>query len=314
MYRNILKAKFQRLCGLGLRIGRSLEHSLLCYSICLRISFPAMAIPVIPLVNALYTGSERGLTADILAAKAMGLQPMPVCTSIISASHGEVTDVLAVPTDSVKAQLEHLGRTTEPVGAKIGIIGHHKTVDAVFKTIPHLMEGPLLLDLTLSGPSGEDIINQQGREALVEHLPLTELVTLRRRDAELLAGMEIKSLDDAQVAVQRLHKQGASHVHIRCGNIPARHFQDAAETSEFAVDLYYDGDDFALFEAPLLPTNEQQGASSVLTLAILAGLLDGQSLIAALQKAKGVVTESIQAGLAMDSASSPDYFWDLRAG
>lgn len=266
----------------------------------------------VAVISALYTGTERGLTADLLAAKAAGLQPQPVCTSIISASNGRVTDVLAVPTDSVQAQLEHLGATSQLDAAKVGIIGHHKTVEAVFSALDTHVTGPVLLDLTLSGPSGEDIINQRGREALVSHLGQPALVTLRRRDAELLAGMEISSLDDAQVAVQRLHKQGATHVHIRCGNIPARHFEDEDMAADFAVDLYYDGEDFALFEAPLLPLDEQHGASSVLTMAILQKLLHGSTLVEALQHSKGVVTEAIQSGLATDDRSIPDYFWALR--
>lgn len=267
----------------------------------------------VAVISALYTGTERGLAADLLAAKAAGLQPHAVCTSIISASHGHVTDVLAVPTDSVQAQLQHLGATSHLDAAKVGIIGHHKTVAAVFAAVEEQVEGPVILDLTLSGPSGEDIINQRGREAFVSHLAAPALVTLRRRDAELLAGMEISSLDDAQVAVQRLHKQGAAHVHIRCGKIPARHFEDEDTAADFAVDLYYDGDDFALFEAPLLPLDEQQGASSVLTMAILQHLLQGAALVEALQHAKGVVTEALQSGLATDERTTPDYFWSLRA-
>ncbi len=276
--------------------------------------FMASGAPLnVAVITALYTGSERGLAADLLAAKAAGLQPQAVCTSIISASHGQVTDVLAVPTDSVQAQLQHLGATTPLTGAKVGIIGHHKTVEAVFSALDEHVEGPVVLDLTLSGPSGEDIINERGREALVSHLSAPALVTLRRRDAELLAGMEINSLDDAQVAVQRLHKQGAAQVHIRCGKIPARHFEDEDAAADFAVDLYYDGDDFALFEAPLLPLNEQQGASSVLTMAILKKVVQGASLVEALQHAKGAVTEAIQSGFAADDRAVPDYFWALRS-
>ena len=41
--------------------------------------------------------------------------------------------------------------------------------------------------------------------------------------------MEINSLDDAQVAVQRLAKLGAPRVLLRCGALPARFFEGDGE-------------------------------------------------------------------------------------
>ena len=251
-------------------------------------------------VGALYTGIPRSLAADVMACSALGGQALTVCTMHVVASHGSVTDVLPVPSDTVDAQLDHLRATTTPTGVKVGIVGSRKTIDVVFS---HLREGdlaPVLLDVTLSGPSGEDIIDQRGVEALMDHLPLPDLVTLRRRDAELLAGMEIASMDDAQVAVQRLHKRGARRVLLRCGNVPVRFFeapQDDADPAAFAMDLYYDGDEFGLFEAPHLNVEHLHGASSVLTLALLKELVQGTPIIEAMQGAKGYVSETLRYSL-----------------
>ncbi len=265
------------------------------------------------LIGALYNGIERGLSADILASKAADLQPKPVCSSIISASNGRVTDVLAVPTDSVAAQLEHTLSVTPPAGVKIGIIGHHKTIAVAFDLLADVDTGPVVLDLTLSGPSGEDIISTRGRDALSERMNQADVVTVHRRDAELLAGMEIQSLDDAQVAVQRLHKQGAANVLVRCGKIPARHFESEDDAGDFAVDLFYDGNDFGLFEAPLLPIAEQHGASSVLSISLLKALLNEHSTIESLQESKAAVTEALRASVDDPPRPAPDYFWQLRS-
>jgi len=246
------------------------------------------------LVGALYPGINRGLDADLIATQALGGRGLSVCTAHVVAGRGVVTDVLNVPTDTVDAQFEHLAKTESPTAAKVGIIGDAPTVEVTFQHLRSL-EGPVMLDLTLSGPSGEDVLGQRGLDALLEHLQIPDLVTIRKRDAALLARMEIPSLDDAQVAVQRIAQRGARHILLRCGRLSTHHFDTESGPPDFAVDLYYDGDDIALFEAPFLSDIESlHGASSGLTLPLLQMMQDGVPMETALQKAKGQVTEALQ--------------------
>jgi hydroxymethylpyrimidine kinase/phosphomethylpyrimidine kinase len=256
-------------------------------------------------VGALYTGIERSLAADVLAANALGGQALTVCTTHLVASHGQVTDVLPVPADTVDAQLEHLFATTTPTGVKLGIMGGLHAIEAIFRRLESADAAhPAVLDLTLSGPSGEDLIEQTGIEAIVHRLGLPDVVTIRRRDAELLTQMEISSMDDAQVAVQRLQRQGAQRVLLRCGTLPQRFFDSETNNGDpaaaFNMDLYYDGDDFGLFEAPHLDVGPYHGASSALTLALLSYLVEGASVLEAVQRAKGFVSETLRHSLGTD--------------
>lgn len=246
-------------------------------------------------VGAQYPGISRGLKADILATQAVRGSAFPVCTAHVVAGRGTVTDVLNVPTDTVAAQLEHVFDTEQPTAAKIGIVGDAPTVDRVFEHLESL-RGPVILDLTVSGPSGEDVVGQRGLEALTQYLDIPDLVTLRLRDAALVAGMEIPSLDDAQVAAQRLAQQGAERIVIRCGRLPTHHFDTESDPPDYAVDLYFDGSDFAVFEAPFLSdVGALHGASSGLLLPLLRDLQAGETLEPALQRAKGRVSEALRA-------------------
>lgn len=260
--------------------------------------------------GALYPEGSRGLGADILATQAVGGTALPVCTAHVVAGHGVVTDVLNVPTDTVSAQFEHIAETESPTAAKIGVIGDAPTVETTFE---HLQERdiPVLLDLTLSGPSGEDVLGQRGLEALLEHLHEPDLVTIRKRDASLVAGMEIPSLDDAQVAIQRIAQRGAERVLLRCGRLPSQFYDTESEPPDFAVDLYYDGDDIALFEAPFLSGLEQMsGASSGLTLPLLQTIQSETSIETAIQKAKGRVTEALREAHQSDSGAKSQVFFE----
>lgn len=262
------------------------------------------------LVGALYPGIHRGLEADLLATQALGGRGLSVCTAHVVAGRGVVTDVLNVPTDTIDAQFEHLAETESPTAAKVGIIGDAATVEVAFRHLDAL-DGPVLLDLTLSGPSGEDVLGQRGLDALLEHLQVPDLVTVRKRDASLLAGMEIPSLDDAQVAVQRIAQRGARHVLLRCGRLSTHHFDTESGPPDFAVDLYSDGDDIALFEAPFLSGLESlHGASSGLTLPLLQMMQDGLPTDTALQKAKGQVTEALRAAQQSDAPHPSTAFFE----
>ena len=262
-----------------------------------------MSLHPVVVIGATYTATERGLAADVLAARALGLAPLPVCTSIVVASGGRVTDVTEVPVDTVIAQLEHLEGVDGIRGAKIGILGSPKTAIAVLD-VARQLGGPVVLDIVASGPSGETVLSARGIDAVAERLGAADLVTVSRADAELVTGGEIASLDDAQVAAQRIHNRGARGVVIRCGALPYR-FYDAADDpgqtdpEALFADLFYDGEDFALFEAPLLP-HAPDGAGSVFALAALAGLIDGAEPHVALQRAKREATDAVRHAVGVD--------------
>lgn len=264
---------------------------------------PALSVAV---AGALHVGVERGLAADLAAARALGLAARPVCTALVAAGAGAVADVTEVPADTVAAAFDCFAITGYPAGLKVGALGGPKTVDALFRATEG-MTGPLVLDAVVSGPSGEVLLTERGIAALLDRWGRADLVTISRRDAELVTGGEIRSLDDAQVAAQRAHKRGARRVLLRCGALPARFF-DADDPSgdgrpgAFMADLYYDGDGFALFEAPRLGVPEGIGASSALTLAALRALLDGRPMEEALQAGKRFATDSIRFGLSNGGA------------
>ncbi|MFB6271866.1 MAG: hydroxymethylpyrimidine/phosphomethylpyrimidine kinase [Salinibacter sp.] len=259
-------------------------------------------------IGAQYPSISRGLTADLLTTQSLSGEACPICTTHVVAGDGVVTDVLNVPTDTVSAQLEHVFETKSPTSAKIGIIGAEPTIDCVFDHLATL-DGPVVFDLTISGPSGEDVLGQDGLETITERLSEPDLVTLRLTDAALLAGMEIPSLDDAQVAAQRIAQQGAHQVLLRCGKLPTHFYDTETSPPDYALDLYFDGEEFALFEAPYLTGLSLHGASSGLLLPVLKSLQEGLNPEPALQKAKGRVSEALKAAQPEDASLQRSTFF-----
>lgn len=261
-------------------------------------------------VGALYPGITRGLSADLLATQALSGTPFPVCTAHVVAGRGVVTDVLNVPSDTVSAQLEHVFQTESPTAAKVGIVGADQTIEWIFEHLESV-PGPIVFDITISGPSGEDVLSQRGLDAITNYLSVPDLVTLRLTDAALLAGMEIPSLDDAQVAAQRIAQHGGKRVLLRCGRLPTHYYDTESEPPDYALDLYFDGEDFAVFEAPYLSDVENlHGASSGLLLPVLQELQTGIGIESALQKSKERVSEALRAVHQHENETPVPVFFD----
>ena len=181
---------------------------------------------------------------------------------------------------------------------------------------------PVIFELIASGPSGETILDARGVDAASERLGAADLVVLSRADAELTTGGEIRSLDDAQVAAQRAANRGARRVLITCGTLPARFYDaaddpgaepasgDGAPAQPFYSDLYYDGEDFALFEAPAIArAGEAGGAGSALVLATLAAMMEGRDVVEALQLGKRFATEAVRHG-AQETPPRVAFSWE----
>lgn len=261
-------------------------------------------------LNALYPGHDRGLAADVLAARALGGRALAVCTSLIVAGGGRVTDVLEVPSDTVAAQVEHLLTTDAPTGVKLSIVGQAPSAEAALDLVRAKPSGPVVLDVTLSGPEGEDLADGRVRETLVARFAEADVVTMRALDAALVAGMELSTLEDAQVAVQRLHLRGARAVVLRLPPLPssADAGGDGAAPDPFRAALVFDGNDFSLVETPDVPGGDDlAGASSIFTLGLLRGLVDGQPLVPAVQRAAAVAFEAVRLGSEVSPHDAPAY-------
>jgi hydroxymethylpyrimidine/phosphomethylpyrimidine kinase len=276
---------------------------------------PRPAAREILLVGAHYPAARRGLPADLLAAAALSLSPLPVCTALVMATERLVTDQVEVPEDAVRAQLQHVAASASPAGAKLGVLAGHGAARAVLDAAEAL-DGPVVFDMRLSGPAGETLLPSRALTLVQDRLGVPDLLLLTRTDAELVSGGEIQSLDDAQVAVQRIVRRGARAVCIKCGHLPARHFEappagDGAPEA-FATDLLYDGHEFAVFEAPLLPAPPAGGTGSAFSMAALDALMRGESVEGALRAAKRFVSEALRSAQAVGGASGVDYFWEAR--
>ena len=81
---------------------------------------------------------------------------------------------------------------------------------------------------------------------LIKFFPYVTIITPNLPEAEILTQRKIQSLDDMKEAARKLHELGAATVVVKGGN---------RLNKEKAIDVFYDGQDFTVFEEDVLEKN-----------------------------------------------------------
>jgi hydroxymethylpyrimidine/phosphomethylpyrimidine kinase len=249
------------------------------------------------------SGGGAGIQADIKAMSANGVFAMSVITAITAQNTEEVTDVFELPTSIVAAQIDAVFDDFDVAAVKTGMLSSTAVVELVAKMLKPQNVANLVVDPVMISKSGHPLLQPEAVEALKKHLfPLALLVTPNIHEAQLLSGIEIKSLADARRAAKVIHGFGCKHVLIKGGHLLA----------ERATDLLYDGRFFQVFKGEFIETPHTHGTGCTFASAIAAHLARGKTLNDAVQTAKTYLTEAIRHGLAIGHGTGPtNHFYFL---
>ncbi len=142
---------------------------------------------------------------------------------------------------------------------------------------------PVVLDPVLVCKETHDVAVSELCQELIRFFPHVSVITPNLPEAELLAGQEIKTLEDMKTAAQKLHDLGAPAVIIKGGN---RLSQDKA------VDVFYDGQNFTVLENPVIQ-GQNAGAGCTFASSIASHLVKGDELLPAIESSKAFVYRAI---------------------
>jgi len=229
---------------------------------------------------------------------------MSVITAITAQNTEEVTDVFELPTSIIASQIDAVFDDFEIAAVKTGMLSSTPVVELVAKMLKPQTVANLIVDPVMISKSGHSLLKPDAIEAMKKQLfPLALLVTPNIHEAQLLSGVEIKSLADARRAAKVIHGFGCKHVLIKGGHLLA----------ERATDLLYDGRFFNVFKGEFIETPHTHGTGCTFASAIAAHLARGKALNEAVQTAKTYLTEAIRHGLAIGHGTGPtNHFYFLE--
>ena len=161
------------------------------------------------------SGGGAGIQADLKAFAAAGCHGSSAIVALTAQNTVGVTDVLEVPPEFVRAQLDAVFSDIGVDAAKTGMLFSAPIVEIVSDYLA-ANPVPLVVDPVMVASSGARLLNDDAVEVLVGRLfPLATVVTPNLMEAEALAGEGTR----AELA-ERLHELGAPAVIVTGGHGP----------------------------------------------------------------------------------------------
>jgi hydroxymethylpyrimidine kinase/phosphomethylpyrimidine kinase len=252
-------------------------------------------IPVAITIAGSDSGGGAGIQADLKTFAALGVHGTVAITSVTAQNTYSVTGVQDLDPEIVRLQIRAVAEDMGIDAGKTGMLHTEEIIRAVSDEVS-LHGFPLVVDPVMVAKSGAPLLKPEAVEALKRFLlPRAAVVTPNRFEAERLAEMEIRDIEDAKEAALRISGFGPKSVVVKGGHL------GGAE----AVDVLFHGGEFTLLRAPRLEVETTHGTGCCFSAAIAAGLARGLRIPEAVEEAKKVVTLAIKFGLKLGRGHGP---------
>lgn len=254
------------------------------------------------------SGGGAGIQADLKSFAAAGVHGTSVITCVTAQNTKAVTSIFPLPAAEIRAQLRAVLDDFDVRAAKTGMLYSGEIVGTVAAGLRDT-SFPLVVDPVMVATVGARLERDDFRDALVERLlPRADLVTPNRREAERLAGIPLKGIEDMEAAARAIRGLGARAVLVKGGHVAGE-----------LVDVLYDGRAMRHLRA-FRHAKELHGAGCTLAASIAAYLAQGEPLVRAVESgrrrvASGFLT-SYRAGRGVEIINSgfrPDRYEVWRA-
>jgi hydroxymethylpyrimidine/phosphomethylpyrimidine kinase len=246
-----------------------------------------------------------GVQADLKTFQALGVYGVSAVTAVTVQNTQRVHAVQEIKPQIVHDQIACLFEDMPVHCVKIGMVSSAALIRAVTRALSGAARPPVVLDPVMVSSSGYDLLRPDARQTLIDQLlPLAAVVTPNIREAEILAGGEISTLEQMKAAACRITELGADRVVVTGGHLPG----------DQATDILYDGQSFLRLDSPRLNTPDPHGTGCTFSAAIAAFIAKGHPFFDAVQQAKRYVTGAIAHCLPLGKGHGPTHhFFDLYA-
>lgn len=222
-----------------------------------------------------------GVQTDIKAMGSLGVHACAVITAVTAQNTTAVERIYPMPVDMIQAQLEAVLKDVDIKAIKTGMLYSPEIVEMVADILED-HEMPLIIDPVMVAGVGDSLATKDLADAIREELmPMCELITPNRHEAEILAKMPIRTEDDATLACELIGKEGSS-VLLKGGHM----------TGKNVVDYLYLSSEFTRMEYPRLE-RAGHGGGCTLSSYITANMAKGLDIVNAVMRSRELIQQSI---------------------
>ena len=247
------------------------------------------------------SGGGAGIQADLKTFAAHGVFGTSAITAVTAQNTRGVVCWQALPADLVAAQIEAVVGDLGADAVKIGMLATAAIVEAVAAAIRALDLPQVVVDPVMIAKGGDRLIDADAVAAMrSELLPSAHVVTPNVPEAEVLAGMPVRSLEDMRQAGERILRLGPRVVLVKGGHLDGPDSIDVACTESGTFDL----------RRPRIETRHTHGTGCTLSSAIAANLARGLPDREAIEAAREYLDGAIRHAPGLGAGHGPlNHFW-----
>jgi hydroxymethylpyrimidine/phosphomethylpyrimidine kinase len=249
------------------------------------------------------SGGGAGIQADIKTVTVLGGFATTAITAITVQNTRGVHGVYPIPLQAIEGQARAVLDDIGTDAVKTGMLGDAATVELVARLID-AADAPAVVDPVMIAKGGAALLDPDAVAALKEWLiPRAALLTPNAPEAAALTGMAALTTDDLKRAGEALLAMGAAAVLMKGGHVEGPRVVDLLMTP-YATSRY---------ETGRIDSRHTHGTGCTLASACAAGLAQGLSLDAAVERARDYVLEAIRRAPGFGAGHGPlDHAWPVR--
>jgi len=242
------------------------------------------------------SGGGAGIQADLKTFAAFGVHGMSAITSVTAQNTKEVTKIMDVSPEVIRAQIRAVADDIGIDATKTGMLHTIPIINAVASELKRF-EFPLVVDPVMIAKSGSSLLLPEAKSALISKvIPLAAVVTPNIPEAEFLSGFKIRNLDDAEKAGKKILMMGAGAVIVKGGHM---------RVGNRSVDTLVMKNKTLRVEAQWIESKTTHGTGCCFSAAITANLAMGKTVEESFGIAKRFVTRSIELGVQIGRGYGP---------
>ncbi len=244
------------------------------------------------------TSGGAGMAADLKTFEELGVYGMTALTCIVAQDPRRdwYHDITPLDLEVVEKQLVTILEGIGIDAMKTGMLGSAELVELVARTIDKYQLKNIVIDPVMVCKGIDDIMVPAAAAAIKELLVRRcDIITPNVIEAAYLADMpQVKTLAEIKEAAGRIKELGAKYVVIKGGE---------RMDSDEAVDVFYDGSEFAELAVKKIYPSYNHGAGCTYSAAIAAGLANGLGMRDAVQQAKAFITAALRHSFVLNKFS-----------
>jgi hydroxymethylpyrimidine kinase/phosphomethylpyrimidine kinase len=259
------------------------------------------ATPIVLTIAGSDPSGGAGIQADLKTFAALGVYGVSALTAITSQNTRGVLDVMALPADTVRAQIDAIATDLPIAAVKTGMLATSDTVAAVVNALQGRRH--IVVDPVMAASRGGILLTEEAVSIMTSALfPLATVVTPNVPEASRLSGTSVTSVAAARDAAKRIQDHGPEAVVIKGGHL------GGAES----IDLLFYRGDFIELAATRVNVGAVHGTGCTFASAIAARLALGDDIPAAVDRAKRYVTGAIARSFALGAGDRVlNHFWEF---